>query len=154
MSNENYIFDRIRETWPNAYVHFVLVYRCTTNARGIALKWCKAASSGRLTRGQYDEIAARYQEIAYQGYIRNQNLIIRDNWPENDSKVKKLYGLVLPRKPKPLPANSSGQRWWRFVIGSGAVRNAGFVLVARVAAIDPKEIKSHIDRIQSIVGES
>ncbi len=86
-SDENHIFDRIRETWPNAYVHFVLVYRCTK----------KAAN--------------------------------------------------------PLPANSLGQRWWKFVIGSGAARNAGFVVIARVAAVDSKEIKNHIDRIQSIIGE-
>ena len=154
MSDENYIFERIRETWPNTYVHFVLVYRCTKNANGIDLKWCKAASSSTLNNGQFDAIAARYHEIALQGYVRNQDLIIRDNSPETDSKTKELYGLVIPQKPKPLPANSLGQSWWRFVIGSGAVRSAGFVLVARIAAVDSKEVKSHIDRIQSIAGES
>jgi hypothetical protein len=153
-SPANHIFERIRETWPNTYVHFVLVYRCAKNVEGIHLKWCKAASSSTLTHEQYDEIAARYHEIAMQSYVRNKNLIIRDNSPNNDSKTKKFYGLLLPQKPKPLPANSLGQRWWRFVIGSGAVRNAGFVLVARIAAVDSKEIKSHIERIQSIVGES
>lgn len=156
MTTENHVFERIRETWPGAYVHFVLVYRCTKNTDGLDLKWCKAASSTSLAKGQYDEIAARYQEIALQSYTQNRNFIIRDNLPEKGtdvSKAKKFYGLTLPQKPNPLPANSLGQRWWKFVIGSGAARKAGFVVIARVAAVDSKEIKSHIDRIQSIMGE-
>jgi len=156
-TDENRIFERIRETWPNNYVHFVLVYRCMKKGDGLDLKWCKAASSSSLTKKHYDEIAARYQEIASQSYTQNRNFIIRDNLPEKDSdgsKAKKLYGLIIPEKPKPLPANSLGQRWWKFVIGSGSVRDAGFVIIARVAAVDSKEIKTHINRIQSIIAEA
>jgi hypothetical protein len=155
-TDENHVFERIRKTWPNAYVHFVLIYRCTKKSEGLDMKWCKAASSSSLNNKHYDEIAARYQEIAFQSYTQNRNFIIRDNLPEKDSdgsQAKKLYGLIIPEKPKPLPANSLGQRWWKFVIGSGATRNAGLVVIARVAAVDSKEIKNHIDRIQSVIGE-
>ena len=107
-----------------------------------------------LSREEIDEIADRYRVIAFESYVQNRDFILRDNWPDKNAKTKDLFGLAVPEKPTPLPANSLGQRWWRFVIGSGALRNAGFVLIARIGAVDAKEIRSHIDRIQSILKDS
>ena|ERR1041385_1149971 len=153
-THEDAIFERIRETWPNVYVHFFMVYRCAKTDSGLDLEWIKASSSSSLTKKHYDKIAADFHEIALQSYLQNRDFIMRENSPDKDSggcKPKNLYGFTISEKPNPLPANSLGQRWWQFVIGSGAVRNAGFVLIARLAAVDSKEVRKHIDRIQSII---
>jgi hypothetical protein len=122
----------------------------------IELKWCGAFSMKKRTPGENDKLAAEYRQVALHCYEENRNLIIKENVPSANSKTQLWHGLSIRIGSKnPTPANFLGQRWWHMVVGSGAVREAGHVIVARVAAKGEDELQEHIARIQEIVaGES
>jgi len=56
---------------------------------------------------------------------------------------------VLPPHPRFVP-DPQGRRPWNIVIGSGAVRRAGYAIGAAVPAVDPSEAKLHIAQIDSL----
>jgi hypothetical protein len=47
------------------------------------------------------------------------------------------------------PANELGQRWWLFVLATGATRSAGLVIVGRVAAVDATDVENYMRKIDS-----
>jgi hypothetical protein len=119
----------------------------------IELKWCGAFSMKKRTAGENDELGAQYHEAALHCYENNRNLMINENMPMANSKTQRWHGLSIRIGTRsPTPANSRGQRWWHLIVGSGATRKAGYVIVTRVAAKDAKELQDRVDTIQQIMG--
>ncbi|HEX3626782.1 MAG TPA: hypothetical protein VH280_15325 [Verrucomicrobiae bacterium] len=120
----------------------------------IELKWCGAFSMDKRTLGENDELGALYKEAAMHCYAENRNLILNENLPSPDSKTQRWHGLSIRIcRSDPTPANSLGQRWWHLIVGSGATRKAGYVVVARVAAKKEKDLQDHIAGIHKIMGD-
>ena len=118
----------------------------------IELRWSGNFSMKKRTSGENDKLAAKYREVALHCYENDRNLILKENLPAANSKTQLWHGVPIRIGSKnPTPANFLGQRWWHMVIGSGAVREAGHVIVARVAAKEENELQDHIARIQKIV---
>lgn len=121
----------------------------------VELKWCGAFSMKKRTPTENDELGGKYHEAALHCYQHNRNLILNENLPTLNSKTQIWHGLSIRVGSKnPTPANSLGQRWWHLIVGSGATRKAGYVIVARVAAKEEKDLLDHVTRIQEIMGGS
>jgi hypothetical protein len=161
MSIEDEKFERLKLFLWACICKFCIVYQA--NEVGIVkhgdkhepiveLKWWGAFSMKKRTPGENDKLAAKYQEAATHCYEHNQNLILNENLPNAESKIQLKYGLSIRiGRRNPTPANSLGQRWWHLIVGSGATRKAGYVVVARVAAKDSKEVNDYISKIQNIM---
>jgi hypothetical protein len=153
MNDENEKFEKIRELLSNYTPHFCLIYRRKASIAGLKLKWCKASSSDNKTHEEYDKLAATYQEIALNSYRHRRNFILKETPPRANSRGQRWCGIFVHAEPNrdPLPTNSLGQRWWQFVAGAGATRDAGYVIVARIAAKEAKEVQDCIAGIQDIM---
>jgi hypothetical protein len=153
MNDENDKFEKIREFFSNSRSHFCLIFRRKPNIIRLRLQWCKAASSDNKTHEEYDKLAATYQEIAFNSYRHKRNFIIKETVSGGHTKTQRWCGfdISVTRNENQPPANSRGKRWWQFVVGSGAIRDAGYVIVARVAARDASEVRDYINQIQRIM---
>ncbi|MBM4144493.1 MAG: hypothetical protein FJ225_13025 [Lentisphaerae bacterium] len=60
------------------------------------------------------------------------------------------HNLIDDRSPYG-PPNEEGQRWWVFVLATGATRSAGFAIVGRVAAIDANDLENYMREIDSVL---
>ncbi|HEY1790047.1 MAG TPA: hypothetical protein VGJ73_18010 [Verrucomicrobiae bacterium] len=157
-------FGRLKDFLWSCPCNFCIVYQANEvgfvkhgNKREpiIELKWCGAFSMKKRTPGENDELGAKYQPAAMHCYEHNRNLILNENLPSANSKTQLWHGLSIRIGSRdPVPANSLGQRWWHLIVGSGATRKAGFVIVARVAAKEAKELQDHVTRIQKIMGDA
>ncbi len=55
--------------------------------------------------------------------------------------------------PKPTEtANAAGEKWWVLVLATGAVREAGYVIVLSVPAVNAAEIKPKIALLEGAMG--
>ena len=80
-------------------------------------------------------------------------MTLNENLPGTNSKTQLWHGLSIRIGTRnPTPANSLGQRWWHLIVGSGATRKAGYVIVARLAAKEEKDLQDRITKIQKIMG--
>lgn len=157
-------FERLKNFLWGCTCNFCIVYRA--NEVGVVkqgkkqepiieLKWCGAFSMKKRTPSENDELGALYHEAAWYCYEHNRNLILNENLPRANSKTQRWHGLSIRiGRRDPTPANSLGQRWWHLIVGSGATRKAGFVVVTRVAAKEAKELQDYVTRIQQIMGGS
>jgi hypothetical protein len=119
----------------------------------IELKWHGVFSVEKRDAAETDELGAIYQEAAMHCYQHNRNLTLNENLPGANSKTQLWHGLSIRIGTRnPTPTNALGQRWWHLIVGSGATRKAGYVLVARVAAKEEKELQDRITKIQKIMG--
>lgn len=154
MNSENEKFEKLRQFLSNYPADFCLVYRRKTTIVGLKLKWCKAASSDNKPHEEYDKLAATYQEIALNSYRHRRNFVIKETPRRGNSKAQRWCGIdiLVPIEldRNPLPANSLGHRWWQLVVGAGATRDADYVIVARVAAKEAKEVHDCIAGIQRL----
>lgn len=162
MSTEEERIERLKDFLWACPCNFCIVYQANEvgvvkqgNKREpiIELKWSAAFSMKKRTPEENDELGAKYQPAAMYCYEHNRNLFLNENLPAADSKVQLWHGLSIRiGKRDPTPANSLGQRWWHLIVGSGATRKAGYVIVARVAAKEAKELQDRIAGIQKIMG--
>jgi hypothetical protein len=148
--------ERIREFLSGRLADFVLVYRVEKSKAGPELKWIKAASLDIKDCEDCEELAAKYQEIATYSYKIRRNMMLEEYQLNQDTQTRIWHGLsVATGKNKvPAPTNSLGQRWWHLVIGAGATRKAGYVIVTRVAAKNLTDLRKCIAEIQSIIVEA
>jgi len=151
MTAQDEKFERLRDYLSKLPFLFCIVYRGRMTKGQVELKWIKAVSRDPGIHEEYDKLAGIYQEVGVHCYQRRRNLILKENLPSSNSPGKRWCGIVVPAKPNPPPANSLGQRWWHLVVGAGATRDAGYVIVARVAAKDPKELHHYVAGIQGIM---
>jgi hypothetical protein len=164
MSVEDEKFERLKDYLWGRTCNFCIVYRANEvgtvqhgNKREpiVELKWCAAFSMKKRTPAENDELGAKYHAAAFHCYEHNRNLILNENLPGANSRTQLWHGLSIRLGSKnPVPANSLGQRWWHLVVGSGATRKAGFVVVTRLAAKEDKELLDHVAMIQNIMGGS
>lgn len=151
MRDDDKTFDRIRDYLWSRPCGFCVVYRLEKSLFGVKLKWCKAISLVNNNQEEYKKLAATYQEVAEQCYHRNRVYILKESVPRPNSKTRRWCGFTISEKGDLPPANSEGRRWWQFVIGAGPVRNAGYVIVARVSAMDNTEVRDCVAQVQQIV---
>src|SRR5467141_334530 len=118
MNAENEKLERLKDYLSNFPLLFCLVYRGKETKAGLELKWCKAVSPDKKTHEEYDELAAKYQEVAAHCYEHRRNLILKENLPRANSTSQRWCGLNIPTgtNENPPPANSLGQRWWHLVV--------------------------------------
>ena len=156
MITEDEKLERIREFLTSRAAEFVLVYRVKKSEAGPELRWIRAASLNIKAREDCDALAAKYQEIATHSYETKQNMMLEEYQLNQSTQTRLWLGLsVAAGKNKvPAPTNSLGQRWWQLVIGAGATRKAGYVIVTRVAARNLIDLRKDIAEIQSIVVEA
>jgi len=162
MSVEDEKFERLENYWQACTCNFCIVFHVDEvgivkhgkkREPIIELRWCGAFSMEARTSGENDELAAKYHQAALYCYEHNRNLVLNENLPGADSKTQLWHGLSIRIGTKnPTPANELGQRWWHLIVGSGATRKAGYVVVARLAAKEEKELQDHIANIQKIMG--
>jgi hypothetical protein len=162
MSMEDEKLERLKDFLWACPCNFCIVYQA--NEVGVVkqgkkhepiveLKWCGAFSVKKRTPEENDELAAQYQEAAVHCYEHNRNLILNENLPSANAKTQRWHGLSIRLgKRDPTPTNALGQRWWHLIVGSGATRKAGYVIVARVAAKEEKDLHDRVTMIQKIMG--
>lgn len=154
MSIDEEQFEKLRGILSEGPCDFCLVYRQMPSVFSVKLKWCKAASLNKKTHEEYDKLAAKYQKVATHCFRKRQKLVLEEFLLNHDSEIRRWCGLNIPigENHIPTPANPAGKRWWHLIIGSGAIRKAGYVIIARVAAKEAKELHDHIAKIQEIIG--
>ncbi|HXC34280.1 MAG TPA: hypothetical protein VNV43_00285 [Candidatus Acidoferrales bacterium] len=162
MNIEDEKFERLKDFWRTCTCNFCIVYQA--NQVGlvkhgnkcepiIELKWLGAFSMEKRTPEEDDDLGAKYLAVAMHCYEHNRNLVLNENLPSANAKTQLWHGLSIRIGSKdPTPANSLGQRWWHLIVGSGATRRAGYVIVARVAAKEASELQDYAAKIQVIMG--
>jgi hypothetical protein len=155
MSGENEKFESLRGYLSRFPLFFCLVFRGEEAKDGVELKWCKAIAPDKKTREEYDKLAAKFRAVAMHCFQHRRNLILKENIAGINSRTPRWCGLNIPTETDEnlLPANSLGQRWWHVVVGAGPTRSAGFVIVARIAVKETKELHNCIAHIQKIIDE-
>jgi hypothetical protein len=153
MNDENAKFGRVREFLSNSPTEFVLIYRGKLTKAGLELKWCRAVSREKRRHEEYNQLAAIYQEIAVHSFQNKQSVILKETPSRANSQSVRWCGLEIHRAPYkgPLPTNSIGQSWWDFVVEPVDNRRIGYVVIARVAAKENKEVANYIRRIYDIM---
>jgi hypothetical protein len=145
-------FEKVKEFLWSRPCDFCVVYQVEKSILGLKFKWCKAASLNKRDRDGYNALAGKYQKVAEDCYRHKRNLVLKENLARKKPQGQRWLGLKLSKgaDDNPLPANELGRRWWHIVVGAGAIRDAGYVIVARVAAKESKEANDCIDGIQQI----
>jgi hypothetical protein len=140
---------------------FLLAYCEKDRETDHELKWTLAWSLASKAREDCEKLAAKYHALATHCYQRKHEIIIEEmidplngKWtPIGPVKGRLMRALLGNLEDFKTPANSIGQRWWQFVIASGPTRDAGCVIVARVAAKDEKEVRKYISDVQAIMSQ-
>jgi len=126
MISQDAVIAKLRAVPVSRAVDFMIVFRVMGAGEATSLKpyvtWARPE-----IRKEVDQYALDWRERVLKIYRDAHNLI--------DSP----YG----------PPNEVGQRWWVFVIATGATRSAGLVIVGRVAAIDANDLENYMREIHS-----
>jgi hypothetical protein len=149
-------FVKLRDLLWRAPFAFCVVYTNKVTEPNERLRWIKALSPDKKTHEEYNQLAATYLELALDCYERSRVLILKEVPSEPDSPSEVWNGLRLVSDPAKAeyPANAQGQRWWHVVIAAGATRDAGYVIIGRIAAKAENEVHDCIARIQDIMAEA
>ncbi len=134
---------------------FAIIYQPILRFLPFKLKWRAAAGRKGASREDVEKIATTYIKIATYCYLRKRNLTLSERLPGPKSRIRRWRGLTyaVGEDKIPGPRNSTGQSWWLVVIGSGPLRDAGYTLVARVAAESRTEVDDHVAAIGAIIKE-
>jgi hypothetical protein len=145
--------EQIRELLSNSPAEFGLVYSGNVTKSGLELKWCGGVSRENKSREDYEAIAAIYREIAVYSFRNKQSIILKETPSRPNSQGVRWCGLEIHKVPYegPLPTNSIGQSWWDFVVEPIDNRHSGFVIVARIAAKEDKEVERYVRKIYDIM---
>jgi hypothetical protein len=152
MNTENERFEKLNDFLWKCPCDFCMVYRVKKNPTDLKLKWCKAISLNKQNHEGYEKLAAKYQKVAEHCYQHKRNLILKENLPSATSSSQDWCGLKIPvgAIDNPPPANSIGKRWWHLVVGSGIVRDTGYIIVTRIAAKEANEVRDCIKQLERI----
>jgi len=126
MISQDAVIARLRAMPVSRAVDFMIVFRVIDAGEAANLKPYVACARPEI-RKEVDQYALDWRERVLKVYRDAHNLI--------DSP----YG----------PPNEEGQRWWVFVLATGATRSAGLVIVGRVAAIDAEDLENYMREIDS-----
>ena len=153
MPDEDEKLEKVRQFLSNTLCDFLLIYRGKIGNAGLEFKWCKAVSREKNTREEHDRLAAMFQEVALHSYQTKQSVILEEVLSHPNSQTKHWCGLNIPtvKNENPLPTNSVGQRWWDFVVEPVSISDVGYVVVARIAAREEKEVADCIRKIYEIM---
>lgn len=155
MTTEVEKLDRVRIYLEKLPSDFVIIYQPISRLLPFKLKWRAAAGQKGASREDVRIIAGTFIKLATSCYMRKRTLALPERLPGPKSKIQQWRGLscAVGEDTTPGPTNSIGQRWWLVVIGDGPLRDAGYVLVARVAAVSKTEIDNHVVRIGTFIKE-
>jgi hypothetical protein len=128
---------------------FWVVYTKMEREAKTKLKFHLAASSTSPTRQGCERLAAKYLALATICFRHRRNRMLSEFTILETLQSFHWFGLVKPKANTSV--NSFGRRWWHLVICSGAVGDAGYTIVTRVAAKDRKELRKYIADVQTIV---
>lgn len=145
-------FEELRQLLSGYPSQFCLVYRRMPSVIGLKLRWCKAAAMNEKAHEEFEALAAKYKQAAAFCFRHKHNLVLEELQRKQNSKIRRWQGLSIPtnKEETPMPANSLGKRWWHLFVGTGAIRDAGYVIVARIAAKESSEVHDCIARTQQI----
>ena len=157
MSTESEKFEAIGTYLWKCTVDFWLIYS-GKEKDGSDLKLHTGASSRFKSRDDCEAFAAKDHALATYCYQRKCDKIFEEildplngTWTSIEIATGRVSRALREWALTPAPTNSIGQRWWGLVIASGATRDAGCVIVARVAAKDANEVRQYITDIQAIM---
>lgn len=158
MSTETEKFEAIGIYLWECTVDFWLIYS-GKEKDGSDLKLHTGASSRFKSRDDCEAFAVKDHALATYYYQRKCDKIFEEvidplngTWTSiGPGTGRVLRALLGDLEPFTTPPNAIGQRWWQLVIASGATRDAGYVIVARVAAKEQKELHKYIADIQAIM---
>jgi hypothetical protein len=143
-------FEYVRRFLATLNVDLIMAYCPKDPPNQHQLKWCRSASAlDSRNREDYNAAAAHYYSVAKTCFDHRKNLI-RMEYVAVDRAIRHFGIIFRKAKPRPGPANANGQRWHTLVIGAGPIRDAGYVLVARIAVKKPRELKACIGQINKI----
>jgi hypothetical protein len=152
MGDMNAAFDELRN-----YLHALpfahcIVYKVVTIGGAVELKRFKAASPYISSAEEYDQLANSYLTLVSSFYRQDTSAVLREG-RRLEPGGKEYEALAPPEQSMEglPPENSAGQRWWHLVIADGATRDAGYAVVAQVAARNEQEVGSCIAEIQKII---
>jgi hypothetical protein len=154
MGGTNTAFDELRNYLHALPFSHCIVYRVVTIGGAVELKRFKAASPYISSAEEYDRLADSYLTLV-SSFIRQDTSAVLREGRRLDLGGKEYEALAPPEQTMEgfPPENSAGQRWWHLVIGDGATRDAGYAIVAQVAARNEQEVGSCIAEIQRIIGK-
>jgi hypothetical protein len=148
-------FEALRSFLSDSSCHFCIIFRRIPGLLRCKLKWFKAVARQQKSNAEFDELAASVEEMAVHSYRKKRDALFRIV-PHDPSgtRPRRYEVLAYDLRGKTPPSDSPSQSWWCFSIGSGPTREAGFVIVAVVAAKNSDEVRDHyIARIQKIILE-
>jgi hypothetical protein len=155
MTTEHKMLEKVRVYIRQLPSDFAIIYMPVMKLLPFKLKWRAAAGRQGASREDVEKIATRYIKLATHCYLHKKTLALSERLSGSKSKVRQWGGLTFPvaEDSIPGPTNSIGQGWWIMVIGNGPLRDAGYALVARVAAKSRAEIDNHVAAIGAIIKE-
>jgi hypothetical protein len=153
MINEVEKLEKVRSYMQKLPSDFVIIYKPISRLLPFKLKWRAAAGRKEASRQDVEKIAAACIRVATYYYLRKKTLTLAERFPGPKSKVRGWRGLTyaVGEDTIPGPVNSIGQRWWLVVVGDGPLREAGYVLVARVAGVSKAEVENHVTGIGAVI---
>jgi hypothetical protein len=147
--------EKVRIYMQGVHSDFVIIFKPISRLLPFKLKWRAGAGRNGASREDIDKIATTYIKVATYCYLRKQTLALSESFPGPTSKIRRWRGLsyAVGDDKIPGPTNSIGQRWWLLAIGGGPLRQAGYVLVARVPAVSRMEVDNHAAVIGTLIKE-
>jgi hypothetical protein len=130
---------------------FFIIYRQNSLYWAPGLKWCEASARSDGPSWIESE-ASRFCQLATWAFVARKNWCHEVVHWNPGCKGRNWNGLFFPDQASAIRGkpNALGQRWWMLVSGPGPIREAGYAVVAMVAAKDVGEITSYIDRMNSV----
>lgn len=110
-----------------------------------------AAIEGPNTPEERLKLADRYYKAALHSYQQRQDFILEENLPVRGLEEPDWCGFKISTSPTPPPRDQLGRLPWHIIIGSGATREAGFVIVLRLYVKEEAELKDCIAKINDIM---
>src|SRR6266567_8327115 len=149
MMTEREMLEKVRIYFQKPPSDFAIIYQPILRLLPFKLKWRAAAGRKGASREEVEKIATTYIKIATHCYLHKRTLALSERLRGPKSKIRRWRGLTFPvgEDTIPGPTNSIGQRWWVVVIGNGPLRDAGYALVARVAAESRTKVDDHVTAI-------
>jgi hypothetical protein len=131
MESENERLEQLRKLMLQSQLGFCIAYSIQSP---FTLQHFHAVSSCSMNREEYERLGRSYRDQATQNYLHDVTTVIEPD-------------LVEP----PNPPNANGVRWWVFVVGSGETREAGYVVVAKIGAIERAAVDDYIRKVQRLM---
>lgn len=149
MKSDNERFEAIR-LLADQYCDYCVVYCFASNGEGMSLRWRKVACRYDQSYEGREKVASENEEVAAYCYEHKIDMSLKEERSTPGTSGPKWRGFEISPQVSDTSEDPRDRWWWRAIVASGPIRDAGYVIVFRIPAGKVEDVRKFVGEVNSV----